>query len=34
VQTHADRLDTAWKQALDGRELLNFLREVADTHDA
>jgi transcriptional regulator with XRE-family HTH domain len=33
VQTHSDRLDTAWKQALDGRELLSFLREVADTHD-
>jgi transcriptional regulator with XRE-family HTH domain len=33
VRAHSDRLDTAWKQALEGRELLHFLREVADTYD-
>lgn len=33
VRSHSDRLDTAWKQALEGRELLSFLREVADTYD-
>jgi len=33
VRAHSDRLDTAWKQALEGRELLSFLREVADTYD-
>ena len=33
VRAHADRLDAAWKQALEGRELLSFLREVADTYD-
>jgi transcriptional regulator with XRE-family HTH domain len=33
VRAHSDRLDTAWKQALDGAELLSFLREVADTYD-
>jgi hypothetical protein len=33
VRAHSDRLDSAWKQALEGRELLNFLREVADTYD-
>ncbi len=32
VRAHSDRLDTAWKQALEGRELLRFLREVADTY--
>jgi hypothetical protein len=33
VRAHAERLDAAWKQALEGRELLSFLREVADTYD-
>jgi transcriptional regulator with XRE-family HTH domain len=33
VQAHSDRLDTAWKQALEGRELLRFLQEVTDTYD-
>ncbi|QYN36098.1 helix-turn-helix domain-containing protein [Pseudonocardia sp. DSM 110487] len=33
VRAHSDRLDAAWKQALEGRELLSFLREVADTYD-
>ena len=33
VQAHSDRLETAWKQALEGRELLRFLRDVADTYD-
>jgi hypothetical protein len=33
VRAHADRLDAAWKQALEGRELLSFLREVADSYD-
>jgi transcriptional regulator with XRE-family HTH domain len=33
VRAHADRLDAAWKQALEGRELLSFLREVADTYN-
>jgi len=33
VRGHAERLDTAWKQALEGRELLSFLRKVADTFD-
>jgi transcriptional regulator with XRE-family HTH domain len=33
VRAHAERLDAAWKQSLEGRELLMFLREVADTYD-
>ncbi len=33
VRAHSDRLDSAWKQALEGRELLNFLRGVAGTYD-
>jgi uncharacterized protein DUF5753 len=33
VHAHADRLDTAWKQAVEGRELLNFLRDVGGTYD-
>ena len=32
VRAHAERLDAAWKQSLEGRELLSFLREVADTY--
>jgi transcriptional regulator with XRE-family HTH domain len=33
VRAHSDRLDAAWKQALEGPELLTFLREVADTYE-
>jgi transcriptional regulator with XRE-family HTH domain len=33
VQSHSDRLDTAWKLALEGRELLSFLRDVAASYD-
>jgi transcriptional regulator with XRE-family HTH domain len=33
VRAHAERLDAAWKQSLEGCELLSFLREVADTYD-
>jgi transcriptional regulator with XRE-family HTH domain len=33
VRAHSDRLEVAWKQALEGRELLSFLREVADTYE-
>jgi transcriptional regulator with XRE-family HTH domain len=32
VRAHAERLDVAWKQAIEGRELLSFLREVAATY--
>lgn len=32
VAAHTDRLDAAWKQGLEGRELLTFLRAVADTY--
>jgi len=31
VRAHAERLDAAWKQGLEGRELLSFLRGIADT---
>jgi hypothetical protein len=33
VRAHSDRLEVAWKQALEGPELLSFLREVADTYE-
>jgi transcriptional regulator with XRE-family HTH domain len=33
VQAHAERLDAAWNRALEGPELLGFLREVADTYE-
>jgi transcriptional regulator with XRE-family HTH domain len=33
VRSHAERLDSAWKQSLGGHELMVFLREVADTHE-
>jgi len=33
VQSHSDRLDTGWKLALEGRELLSFLQDVAGTYD-
>lgn len=33
VRAHGERLEAAWKQSLEGRELLTFLREVADTYD-
>jgi transcriptional regulator with XRE-family HTH domain len=34
VRAHGERLDVAWKQGLEGGELLAFLREVAETYDA
>jgi transcriptional regulator with XRE-family HTH domain len=33
VRAHSDRLEVAWKQALEGPELLSFLREVANTYE-
>ena len=33
VRAHAERLDAAWKQAIGGRKLLCFLREVAAIYD-
>jgi transcriptional regulator with XRE-family HTH domain len=33
VRAHTGRFEVAWKQALEGRELLGFLREVAATHE-
>jgi Domain of unknown function (DUF5753) len=33
IRAYAERLDAAWKMSLEGRELLNFLREVAASHE-
>jgi transcriptional regulator with XRE-family HTH domain len=32
VRAYAERLDAVWKESLEGRELLAFLRKVADTY--
>lgn len=34
VRSHAERLDAAWKEGIEGRELLSFLREVAASYSA
>jgi hypothetical protein len=33
IRAYAERLDAVWKESLEGRELLAFLRQVAENYD-